>query len=152
MWLHSEDPFRPSDLLAHIQHTTPQAHHEAVSGLPELGLENLAVLNDAAPGTVALTSNDNVTSVPTWLLGDIPDESGRIENATACVVVLVEKSTVELDAFYWYFYSYDRGPNITQVLEPLNGIFGDDPPGYHFGDHVGDWYVARLAHCHSDPF
>ncbi len=79
--------------------------------------------------------------MPQWLLGQAPNESGETENVTACVIVLVEKNPTELDAFYWYFYSYDRGPNITQVLEPLDGIFGSDPPGYSFGDHVGDWYV-----------
>lgn len=139
MWLHSEDPFRPSDLLEHVRHTTPQTHHATIPDLPKLDLDNLAVLNDAATDGVALTSNDDVTDLPSWLLGQTPDESGKIANVTACVIVLVEKSSVDIDAFYWYFYSYDRGPNITQVLEPMNGIFGDDPPGYHFGDHVGDW-------------
>lgn len=139
MWLHSQDPFRPSDLLEHIQHTTPQTHHVPVEGLPELDLGNLAILNEAGPEAVALTSNDNVTSLPAWLYGETPDASGRIGNATACVIIVIEKSPMVVDAFYWYFYSYDRGPNITQVLEPLNGIFGDHPPEYSFGDHVGDW-------------
>lgn len=143
VWLHSEDPFRPSDLLTHIEHTTPQWHHEPVRDLPELSLENLAVADNADPynDPVALTSNDNVTSLPEWLYGGTPDASGNISNVTACVVILVPKSPLVMDAFYWYFYSYDRGPNISQVLEPMNGIFGTDPPSYTFGDHVGDWQV-----------
>ena len=148
VWLHSEDPFRPSDLLEHVRHTTPEVNFEPVPDLPELNLENLAVLNDA-DGHVALTTHgDDVFAAAPWLLGQEPDASGNIENVTACVVVLVEKSPDVLDAFYWYFYSFDRGPNITQVTEPLNGIFGDDPPEYSFGDHVGDWYVlwARSDH------
>jgi hypothetical protein len=140
VWLHSEDPFRPSDLLEHIRHTTPELDYEPVPDLPPLDLDNLELLNELAPPRkVALTSNVNVTSPPDWFFGKTPDASGKIENVTACVVILVEKSDVELDAFYFYFYSYDRGPNITQVLEPLNGIFGKDVPGYTFGDHVGDW-------------
>lgn len=117
-------------------------NQEPVPDLPQLDLDNLAILNNITnlgDGRVALTSNDNITSLPSWLLGQTPDSSGVIANVTACVVIVVEKSDVEVDAFYWYFYSYDRGPNITQVVEPWNGIFGDDPPGYAFGDHVGDW-------------
>jgi hypothetical protein len=103
-----------------------------------LGLDNLASLNDI-PGQVALTSNDDVTSLPAWLLGQTPDESGRIANATPCVVILVEHSPGDVDAFFFYFYSYDRGANMTQVLEPLNGLIQDTEHGMHFGDHVGDW-------------
>lgn len=139
VWLHSQDPFRPADLLNHVQHTTPMIGQDPVPDLPPLDLDNLAMLNNVSSQRVALTSNDNVTAMPSWLYGQAPDASGKIENATACVVILVEKSEIDLDAFYFYFYSYDRGPNITQVREPLNRLFGDDVPGYSFGDHVGDW-------------
>lgn len=139
VWLHSQDPFRPADLLQHVHHTTPMTGQEAVSNLTDLNLDNLAILNDVRSQPVALTSKDDVTTLPSWLLGQTPDESGKITNATACVVILVEKGALDVDAFYFYFYSYDRGPNITQVLEPLNRLFGDDVPGYSFGDHIGDW-------------
>ncbi|KAI6780071.1 uncharacterized protein J7T54_004203 [Emericellopsis cladophorae] len=141
IWLHSEDPFRPSDLLEHIQHTTPRIDRDRIPDLPPLDLDSLELLNNVSNGTsrVALTSNDDVTTWPSWILGQTPDPSGRIANATACIVILVEKSARDLDAFYFYFYSYDRGPNITQVMEPLNRLIEDDGGGMHFGDHVGDW-------------
>lgn len=141
IWLHSEDPFRPSDLLQHIQHTTPKIDGDSIPDLPPLDLDNLELLNNVGNGTsrVALTSNDDVTTWPSWILGQTPDPSGKIANATACIVILVEKSARDLDAFYFYFYSYDRGPNITQVMEPLNRLIEDDGGGMHFGDHVGDW-------------
>lgn len=155
VWLHSADPFRPSDLLQHIDHTTPRANYEPVPDLPDLNLENLAVLNevrDGVAGSAALTSDDDVLLQAPWLLGQEPDaETGRIANVTACVVVLVEKGEDEMDAFYWYFYSYDRGPNITQVTEPLNGIFGDSPPDYSFGDHVGDWEHNMIRFKEGEP-
>lgn len=117
---------------------------ELVDGLPELGLDNLALLNDresdGAP--VALTASDDVTQVPVWFLGETPDETGRLHNATACVVILVESEgdSDDLAAFYFYFYSYNRGPNSTQVLEPLKSMIEKDiEPGMHFGDHLGDW-------------
>ncbi|KAG8416405.1 hypothetical protein J3459_007559 [Metarhizium acridum] len=139
VWLHSEDPFRPADLLQHIRHTTPTANQKPISDLPDLDLDNLALLNNVSSGQVALTSNDDVTALPDWLFGQLPDESGRIVNATPCVVILVEQSPRDVDAFFFYFYSYDRGANITQVLEPLNRLIKDTEHGMHFGDHVGDW-------------
>lgn len=139
VWLHSDDPFRPADMLEHIRHTTPSINQEPIPDLPELDLDNLAVLNDVDDGRVALTSNDDITALPSWLFGEAPDESGRVVDATPCVVILVEKSPSDVDAFFFYFYSYDQGPNITQVLEPLDGLIEDTENGMHFGDHVGDW-------------
>ncbi|KAM0251872.1 hypothetical protein ACHAQJ_007985 [Trichoderma viride] len=139
VWLHSEDPFRPSDLLEHIRHTTPAVNQTSLLDLPQLDLNNLALLNNISSEKVALTSNDDVTTLPAWLFGQNPDESGRIANATPCVVILVEQSPRDVDAFFFYFYSYDRGANITQVLEPLNRLIEDTEHGMHFGDHIGDW-------------
>ncbi|KAG6019414.1 hypothetical protein E4U40_007065, partial [Claviceps sp. LM458 group G5] len=128
VWLHSLDPFRPSDLLTHVRHTTPTIDQVPVPNLPSLTLDTLALLN-GLNGTVALTSKDDVTTLPSWLMGDVPDETGRTANATACVVILVDKGQDELDAFYFYFYSYDRGANLTQVVEPLNRLVEDTQHG-----------------------
>ncbi|KAJ3541102.1 hypothetical protein NM208_g4764 [Fusarium decemcellulare] len=141
VWLHSEDPYMPSDLLTHIRHTTPKLDGRPISDLPSLDLDNLGLLNDHGGEAVALTSNDDPLSAPDWLLGEAPDAAGQIHNATPCAVILVEKNEVELDAFYFYFYSFNEGPNITQVLEPLNHLVKGPKveAGMHFGDHVGDW-------------
>ena len=131
----------PSDILAHIQHTSPQLNHEPVVDLPQLDLDNLEVLNKFGD-QVALTSDDDPMAYPPWLLGERPDQDGLTRNATPCVVILVEKGDAVLDAFYFYFYSYNEGPNITQVLEPLDGLIrgdGNFDQSSHFGNHVGDW-------------
>ena len=48
---------------------------KAVSGLPELDLDNLALLNERSDkDPVALTANDDVTDLPPWFFGVIPDE------------------------------------------------------------------------------
>ncbi|KAH6962432.1 hypothetical protein BKA56DRAFT_560182 [Ilyonectria sp. MPI-CAGE-AT-0026] len=142
VWLHSDDPFRPSDMLEHIHHTTPIINQKPVPGLPELDLDNLALLNDIDVGAgqvAALTSNDDITDLPAWLFGETPDESGRISNATPCVVIAVERGPRDVDVFFFYFYSYDRGANISQVLPPLNSLAGGMADGMHYGNHVGDW-------------
>ncbi|KAJ4226318.1 hypothetical protein NW759_004904 [Fusarium solani] len=142
VWLHSEDPFRPSDILEHVRRTAPTVNERPVPGLPALDLDNLDLLNDVDVDTnqvVALTSNDDVTTLPAWLYGETPDEKGRTSNATACAVIIVEQSPRDVDAFFFYFYSYDRGANISQVLEPLNSFAMGMADGMHYGCHVGDW-------------
>ncbi|CAF3491548.1 unnamed protein product [Fusarium graminearum] len=142
VYLHSNDPFLPADILTHVRHTTPMIDCKPVPDLPELDLDNLAILNDVpvhGDQVVALTSNDNVTNLPSWLLGEAPDDTGRIANSTPCIVLLVERSQRDVDAYFFYFYSYDQGANISQVLPPLNSLAGGMADGMHYGDHVGDW-------------
>lgn len=145
LWLHSEDLFRPSDLLSHVHHTTPQIAMEPVDGIRDLDLDNLAILNQKSTknAPVALTATDDITKWPSWLNGKTPmGSSGELQNDTACVVILVEseQDSRDTDAFYFYFYSYNRGANITMVLQPLRGLLeGKLEDNMHFGDHVGDW-------------
>ena len=130
----------PSDLFAHVQHTSPMLDRKPIPDLPALDLDNLETLNRFGD-QVALTSNDDPLTIPDWLVGETPDKAGQVHNSTPCVVVLVEKNEADLDAFYFYFYSYNEGPNITQVLEPLNRLVSGEKAesGIHFGTHVGDW-------------
>lgn len=145
VWLHSYDRYMPSDLLTHIQHTSPALDGRQIPDLPALDLDNLEILNPFGD-EVALTSNDDPTTYPPWLLGASPDADGRIHNATPCVVILVEKGERDLDAFYFFFYSYNEGPNVTQVLEPFDRLVsgGKAASGMHFGDHIGDWSVVLI--------
>ncbi|QDS76337.1 hypothetical protein FKW77_002752 [Venturia effusa] len=140
VWLHSEDPFRPSDFGEHLKHTTAKLYGSPIPKLPILNLDNLELLNDYGK-EVALTSNDDVTIIPQWLLGETPNASGAIETAIPCAIIMLEKTSRDVDVYYFYFYSYDRGANITQVLPPLNRIVSPNETEkyFHFGDHVGDW-------------
>lgn len=119
-------------------------HMEPMTGLPALDLDNLVLVNARLDsGPVSLTANEDITSLPAWFLGENPDESGRLHNATSCVVILVEseKDAAVVDAFYFYFYSYNRASNISQALPPIQGLLekADMDHEMHFGDHVGDW-------------
>lgn len=150
VWLHPEDPYMPSGLLEHIRHTTPMVDGEPIPDLPSLELDNLEILNEFGDEVALTAAKGDSIEHPDWLLGEKPDADGRIHNATPCVVILVEKDEVELDAFYFYFYSYDEGPNITQVLKPLDGLVSGEraASGIHFGNHIGDWYVRGFR---ADP-
>ncbi|KAF9871798.1 vacuolar protein sorting-associated protein 62 [Colletotrichum karsti] len=153
IWLHSDDPFKPSDLLTHVRHTTPMLDGNPIPDLPSLDLDNLDILNQYGEKNIALTSNDDPLTYPQWLYGEAPDADGRIHNSTPCVVVLVEKNQRDLDAFFFYFYSFNEGPNITQVLEPLKHIVKGEKveSGMHFGDHVGDWEHNMVRFRDGNP-
>ncbi|KAI1840848.1 hypothetical protein JX266_012930 [Neoarthrinium moseri] len=136
-------------------HTTPMAQTKPIAGLPQLDLDNLALLNEGFDGlTVALTANDDITALPAWIFGETPDELGRLHNSTSCVVILVESAegSSDVDVFYFYFYSYNRGANITQVLPPIKSLIEDDiEDGMHFGDHVGDWEHNMVRFHEGQP-
>src|SRR5262249_46932018 len=142
----SDDPYMPSDIKEHVLHTSPRIDFERIAdALPLLDLDNLSLLNAyGKDGTdVFLTGVDDVTALPEWILGETPDADGILHNSTACAVVAVEhqiknKQNV-LDAFYFYFYSWNEGGDITQVVPPLDQLFPDSKPGDHYGNHLGDW-------------
>ena len=142
----------PSDISAHIRHTTPMLDGKPLRDHPSLDLDNLELLNKYGD-QIALTSDDDPTSHPSWLLGEAPDSTGRIRNSTACFVILVERGQSELDAFYFYFYSYNEGANVTQVVEPLDSLVSGKKAdsGMHFGNHVGDWSVMSPASHLESP-
>ncbi|EMT69110.1 Lysine-specific permease [Fusarium odoratissimum] len=153
VWLHPEDRFMPSDLSAHIVNTIPKLNEQPISGPSSIDLSNLGELNSYGGEDVALTAKEDPLTYPTWILGEAPDASGRIANSVPCAVILVEKSEVDIDAFYFYFYSFNEGPNITQVMEPINHLVGDEnlSSGMHFGNHVGDWEHNMVRFHNGTP-
>jgi hypothetical protein len=146
IWLHSDDPYMPSDIASHVLHTSPRIDFEHIAdAFPLLDLDNLSLLNRfGKDGTdVFLTAVDDISTIPDWVLGEVPDADGALHNSTACAVVAVEhqiprKQNV-LDVFYFYFYSWNEGGDITQVVPPLDQLFPDSKPGDHYGNHLGDW-------------
>jgi amino acid transporter len=148
----------PSDIASHVLHTTPRVDFEPISdAVPLLNLDNLSLLNKyGKDGTkVFLTAVEDPTTFPDWVLGETPDADGALHNSTACAVVAVEhqipsKENV-LDVFYFYFYSWNEGGDITQVEPPLNKLFPDSKPGDHFGNHLGDWEHNMIRFINEEP-
>lgn len=132
----------PSDILTHVLHIAPWVNFDPIPEITtSLDLNNLSILNNYGKSgeDVFLTSLDDVSILPDWVLGETPDATGSLHNSTACAVVVVERTEADLDAFYFYFYSWNEGADIEQVLPPLNRLFPDSKPGDHFGNHLGDW-------------
>ena len=95
VWLHSEDPYLPSDLGAHLVHTKPEVDFAAVPAA-------------ASPLTldVFLSSLDDVSTLPAWLHGVAPDSNGKTDGAMSTVVIVNDHGSGNVDAFYMYFYAY----------------------------------------------
>lgn len=125
VWLDTDEQFFPSDISAHLANTHPTVDGAEVTGAPSpLTLDNLDQLNNLGGTNVYLTANDDWTTGPTWTRGVRPDGNGRTTGAVSCAIVVRNKSDSTLNAFYFYFYSYNQGNEI--LLQEL-------------GDHLGDW-------------
>ncbi|KAF2757580.1 hypothetical protein EJ05DRAFT_511370 [Pseudovirgaria hyperparasitica] len=124
VYLHSQDPYRPSDLMDTIRNTKPEVNFSVVNSGP-LDLNNLDTLNNLGGENVYLTSNEDVTKNPTWLNGITPNANGETENGKTSVILTIDRGNNQLDAYYFYYYAFNWGG---LVLGHLN-----------LGNHVGDW-------------
>lgn len=134
--LDREETYFPSDLSVHIQNTHPTLNFTPTPDTSyPLNLSNLDQLNNFNGGDVYLSSREPIVSLPVWLRGQKPEENSlRTDNATNCVIVVVEKELERnetlnkdlnvVDVFYLYFYSFNDGPR---------GL------GRQVGNHIGDW-------------
>ena len=159
--LYSEEQFWPCDMKDHLLHVTPELNYTPIEGLPPLNLSNLDQLNRFEKGrNVFLTSNDNVEDRPDWLSGqvNIPDDyadnskkygfdsqttspntgvlsQGGHSDAPA-VLVTINKGDGIVDAFWFFFYSYNLGNVVFNV---------------RFGNHIGDWEHTLVRFQHGKP-
>lgn len=129
LYLHPDDRYKPSDILAQVQNTIPKNKLDNLppnANLPELNLDNLDVLNNFANGGVDinLSSKDNIEANPSWLDGAPVMEDGSSGEAKTSVVIIAEKDQGIIDAFYLTFYAYNWGGIVL---------------GQNLGNHVGDW-------------
>lgn len=156
--LFSGEQFWPGDIAEHLFHVTPELNYTPIQGrLQYSNLTNLDELNEFERGRhVYLTSNDNVEERPDWLGGEknIPDdfddgddgvESGAEEIRTQskggrseapAVLVTVDKGKGIVDAFWFFFYSYNLGNKVFNI---------------RFGNHVGDWEHTLVRFQHGKP-
>lgn len=108
VWLHSQDPYRPSDLQAQLDHTTPDLNWTVIPSAPApLTLDNLDHLNSMGNTSVFLTSLEGIGAEPqpAWFRGITPDQEGRTGHGTGCAIVVVDHGGGTVDAFYFYFYA-----------------------------------------------
>lgn len=166
VYLHSGEKFWPCDMAEHLEHVTPYLNYTPMAASSAgLNLTNLDKLNHYTNGRfVFLTSDDNVEERPDWLEGeknipDYPEEpyqklpagdhdpqnplgankeseilGGRSE--APAVLVLVDKGQGIIDAFWFFFYSYNLGNLVFNI---------------RFGNHIGDWEHCLVRFIDGKP-
>ena len=160
--LYSEENFWPCDIAEHLLHLTPELDYTPIQAPSQLmNLTNLNHLNDYDDGRhVYLTSVDNVEERPDWLGGEknIPDDFGEEgpsrkvgfwpmrktvpstsyggRSDAPAVLITLDKGHGVVDAFWFYFYSYNLGNKVLNV---------------RFGNHVGDWEHSLIRFHHGKP-
>ena len=161
--LFSEEQFWPCDIAEHLLHITPEIDYTPIDDLLQASnLTNLDRLNEYEKGKhVFLTSNDNVEERPDWLGGEknIPDDydedewelvKRRVRSSAAqnppetsggrsdapAILITVNKGHGIVDAFWFYFYSYNLGNIVFNI---------------RWGNHVGDWEHSLIRFQHGKP-
>ncbi|TKX21692.1 hypothetical protein C1H76_6188 [Elsinoe australis] len=142
--LYSGENFWPCDIADHLIHTTPHLNYTPIPSHFNLTVHNLSSLNEYGFYTY-LQSDDNVESRPTWLAGtaNIPSSSTAPQNTSTpnghssapAVLLTIRKPNDVLDAFWFYFYSYNLGNKV----------------GLRFGNHVGDWEHTLVRFTAGKP-
>ena len=141
--LYSDEEFWPCDINDHLHHTTAYLNYTQIdSDNKRRTLDNLSKLNKYHRSAF-LTSDDNVEDRPDWLGGetnipDVPEKGSKHPGGRSdapVTLVVVEKEGGIVDAFWFFFYSYNLG----------NSVFGK-----RFGNHVGDWYVSYSSYNPTD--
>ncbi|KAJ5124179.1 uncharacterized protein N7515_008004 [Penicillium bovifimosum] len=139
VWLHSEDTYMPSDIQQQLDHTRPMVNWTSISGVPSpLTLNNLDALNNLGNESVYLTSLEGIEASPepAWFRGIGPDPEGRTVNGTASAIIVVHRDDTTVDAFYFYFYAFNKGGKVL---------------GLEFGDHIGDWEHNMIRFASGKP-
>ena len=161
--LYSGEQYWPCDIAKHLLHTTPYLNYtpaQAESDHEELS--NLDHLNKWGR-YVYLTSDDDVEEHPEWLLGksnipesrpqcklgtNVTDGSDNDDSPISCghrkkghsdapaILIVVEKDDGVVDAFWFFFYSFNKGNTVLNV---------------RFGNHIGDWEHTTVRFVNGEP-
>ncbi|KAL3471282.1 hypothetical protein BJX99DRAFT_250541 [Aspergillus californicus] len=108
VWLHSEDPYKPSGIAEHLQYAAvPKVNYQPVEGVHfPLTLDNLDHLNGMGNDSVYLSSEEGIDAdpQPSWYRGAEIDENGQSSDVSS-IIVVNDRGDGNVDAFYFYFYS-----------------------------------------------
>ncbi|KIW87525.1 uncharacterized protein Z519_11848 [Cladophialophora bantiana CBS 173.52] len=142
VFLDSTEVFFPSSIASQVANTHPEDFAgRNITPHALLTLSNLNSLDSfGGNGTnVSLTSNQGIRALPLWFNGAKPTNGSLASNTTATAVVTVSKPNNIIDAFFFFFYAYNRG----------DWIFG--LPVLELGDHVGDWEHVMVRFQNETP-
>lgn len=141
--LYAEEKYVPYSIEEYVKHfyVTTADGTNITQKLP-LELADLASTQKNAgvpPEDVFLTALSDFDCDPDWITGvkNVPEiETGRLKDAPA-VLIVVDKGHGLVDAFWFYFYSFNLGPF----------VMGGGP----YGNHIGDWEHSLVRFYNGEP-
>lgn len=137
--LYSEERYFPYDVKKFVTnfHVTWRNGSIYPGTEKNMNLDKLANLPNSTD--LFLTANSDFDSDPEWITGLKNKPSlinGEIKDAPATLIV-VDKGNGWVDAFWFYFYSFNLGPY----------VMGQGP----YGNHVGDWEHSLVRYYKGEP-
>lgn len=137
--LYSEERYFPYDVKKFVTnfHVTWRNGSTYPGTEKNMNLDKLANLPNSTD--LFLTANSDFDSDPEWITGLKNKPSlinGEIKDAPATLIV-VDKGNGWVDAFWFYFYSFNLGPY----------VMGQGP----YGNHVGDWEHSLVRYYKGEP-
>lgn len=122
--LHSQEEWFPSDISVHLTHVVPQINFTNVSS--SVTFQSIGRLSSE----VFLTSKDPVEDEPEWMFSteNKPDEGGAggkvgRSGAPATIICVEKAGGTILDVFYFYFYSFNEGSDVSPLLSQFHLFF-----------------------------
>ena len=104
--LHSSEQYWPSDVQFHLTKVVPEVDFKPVGGSPTLQTLSLLANNVALSAVASEDVLAHKTPFFTSVSGK-PDASGA--SAAPGTIIAVQKPGGIVDAFYFYFYSWNEG-------------------------------------------
>lgn len=102
-YLHSDEQYWPTDVAVHLPKVIPEVNFTAIGGPPTL--QTLSTFaND-----VYLTAIDDVVAHDTEFFRSTAGKPQNKVSAAPATIIVVEKPGGIIDAFYFYFYSFNYG-------------------------------------------
>lgn len=99
-YLYSDESWWPADVANHLTHVVPKVDQDVIAS--SVDFNSIGSL----PIDSYLSSRDDIESQPSWMFGVQPDSSGY--TSAPATIIVVNKPGGIIDAFYFYFYSYDH--------------------------------------------
>lgn len=138
--LYLEERYMPCDVRDFVKHFHAEYGDGTIVDDTEYGALNISMLSSLPnQKDIFLTANEDFDSNPDWITGVENQPSiadGKIKKAPATLIV-VDKGNGWVDAFWFYFYSFNLGPF----------VLGNGP----FGNHVGDWEHSLVRFYRGKP-
>lgn len=141
VYLYAEERYLPYSIKDFVTNFYAQdGDGNNITGLLNIqDLEHIGEKSKASFDDIYLTSITDFDTDPDWITGvyNVPDiETGKIKHAPATLIV-VDKGGGWVDAFWFYFYSFNLGPF----------VMGSGP----YGNHVGDWEHSLVRFYNGKP-